>query len=62
MAKFISPSRRRSRENAPVYSPFGSAKSRNVLKDYRGSQSEEVKVNLFLEEASQLLVVMLFLK
>ncbi len=45
MAMFISPARRRLVESFPCYFPFGGKQTRNVLKDFKGSQQKEIKVN-----------------
>ena len=42
---FISPARRRLVENTPLYFPFGGKQTRNILRDFKGSHSQQIQVN-----------------
>jgi hypothetical protein len=44
MEIFISPARRRMVENNPLYFPFGGKQSRNILRDFKGSMSKQIRV------------------
>lgn len=45
MEMFISPARRRMVENTPLYFPFGGKQTRNILRDFKGSHSQQIQVN-----------------
>ena len=45
MPIFISPAKRSYVENCPIYYPFGGKYLKNALRNYKGSQSKEIKVN-----------------